>query len=79
MNAAVARVVCVTSKFELSVPKTMLIDLLNQAGASPLRPIPANARVVVKLPGVSDWSNTELELDEHLVEVTWTTEERADG
>jgi hypothetical protein len=53
-----------------------LLECINQELAASGAPrIPKDASVVVSVPGGGDWSNTDLDLNDHPVTISWTVVE----
>lgn len=55
----------------LKVGKAGLLAMVNHHLGS-FDQIPDNAEVFVTVPGGGDWSNTNLDIDDHSVEIVWT-------
>jgi hypothetical protein len=67
------------TRHTLRLSGKLLCDIVSQElAAQGADRIPANATVVVHIPGGGDWSNTELDIDErHPVEISWNTVEES--
>jgi hypothetical protein len=67
-----------TTRRQIKLNGKTIIAMVNQelATSGDWPDIPANAKVKVWIPGGADWSNTDLDIDDHtLVEIEWTTTE----
>lgn len=63
-----------TRRHHLQLDKTKLLQLI--AGSLDLSGVtPAQVSVTVRVPGGGDWSNTDLDLGDHPVDVRWTEED----
>jgi hypothetical protein len=64
----------VTRDHRLTLYGKQIRELVNEHLAADRKPlIPANAEIQITVPGGGDWSNSELDLNEHPVVITWTT------
>lgn len=65
-----------TETFRIEVKGPELLQVLSQElKAQDKGPIPEDASIAVWVPGGGDWSNTDLDLNEHPVVIEWTVEE----
>lgn len=82
MDYTTIRKTRIETRNEIKITGAGLITLLNQelAAQGKGRPIPANATVVVGVPGGGDWSNTSLDIDERTpICIAWKTIETEEG
>ena len=66
----------ITENFRIEVTGEQLIKLINDFYKGDK--IPSNAFIYVAVPGGGDWSNTDLDINEHPVIITWTIESGTD-
>lgn len=71
LSISVNRSTVVRQTHTVKIDKTKLIQLLQPAldfGDTPTDAI----SITVRVPGGGDWSNTDLDIAEHLIEIEWT-------
>lgn len=70
----------VTKKHHATLRGVDVLSAINQElAAQGINRIPEDAYIFVTVPGGGDWSNTELDLNEHEVEIKWTVETGEDS
>jgi hypothetical protein len=65
----------ITEKFSAVLDREELLQAINnELAAQGEKRIPEDAYLFITVPGGGDWSNTQLDLAEHHLEILWTVE-----
>lgn len=76
INFELKRSVTTTQRVTARITGKDLVDLINRElvanGTPETDIIPKDAEVFVRVPGGADWSNEDLDIDNHPIQVQWT-------